>query len=135
MFTRGLGKAYRLSRNDRGRLIERLRAALTDRDEVLFALVFGSFLDAHVFHDLDLAVYVRGLQDVLDSAVYAEKLSAELTKILSLPVDVVVLNHAPMWLRLRALKGVVVVDRDPLLRLALKLAAMDNNLAALRGRR
>jgi len=41
-----------------------------------------------------------------------------------------VLNYAPMWLRLRALKGRVIVDKDPLLRLALKLAAIDNTIAS-----
>lgn len=132
MFTRGLGRAYRLSRDERNRLIERLQGVLKARDEVLFAVVFGSFLTAPAFHDLDLAVYLREPRDILDSAVYAERLSVELTKMLGLPVDVVVLNHAPMWLRLRALKGVVVVDRDPVLRLALKLAAIDNSLAVFR---
>ena len=131
---RGLGRAYRLSRDERGKVIDRLRGILSVRDEILFAVVFGSFLTAPAFHDLDLGVYVKTPQDILDSAVYAEKLSVELTKILGLPVDVAVLNHAPMWLRLRALKGEVVVDRDPMLRLALKLAAIDNNIAAFRER-
>ncbi|KYH36452.1 MAG: DNA polymerase III subunit beta [Candidatus Bathyarchaeota archaeon B24] len=131
---RGLGKVHSLSPSERSQIVERLRRVLKSKDEVVFAVVFGSFLTNPVFHDLDLGVYVKGSPDILDSAVYAEKLSVELTKRLSLPVDVVVLNHAPMWLRLRALKGKVVVDRDPMLRLALKLAAIDNNIAVFRER-
>ena len=103
---RGLGKVHSLSPSERSQIVERLRRVLKSKDEVVFAVVFGSFLTNPVFHDL--------------------------TKRLSLPVDVVVMNHAPMWLRLRALKGKVVVDRDPMLRLALKLAAIDNNIAVFR---
>ena len=78
-----------------------------------------------------MGVYLGGFRgDDIDAAVYAEKLSVELAEQAGVPVDVVVLNYAPMWLRLRALKGRVIVDKDPLLRLALKLAAIDNAIAS-----
>ena len=45
---------------------------------------------------------------------------------IGIPVDVVVINFAPMWLKKRILEGRVLIDRDPILRLSLKLAVMDN---------
>ncbi|MEM4639012.1 MAG: hypothetical protein QW394_08710 [Thermofilaceae archaeon] len=78
-----------------------------------------------------MEVYLGGFRgDDIDAAVYAEKLSVELAEQAGVPVDVVVLNYAPMWLRLRALKGRVIVGKDPLLKLALKLAAIDNAIAS-----
>lgn len=41
-------------------------------------------------------------------------------------LNVAVLNHAPMWLRRRALKGIVIVDREPRSKTSLKLAAIDD---------
>lgn len=116
---------------EREAIIGLLSTILEARGDVVFTVVFGGFLERPVFHDLDLGVYLRDFKgDAIDAAVYAENLSAELTKQVGVPVDVVMLNYAPMWLRLRALKGRVIVDKDPLLRLALKLAAIDNSIAS-----
>ena len=129
MFRRKLGRVYSLSTEEREVIIERLRRVLELRGDIAFAVVFGGFLEKPFFRDVDLGVYLKGFQgDIIDAAVYAEEASAELTREIGIPVDVVVLNYAPMWLRLRALKGKVIVDRDPMLRLALKLAAIDNHI-------
>lgn len=126
-------KARSLPVEEREAVIREISKALEAKEEVIFAVVFGGFLERPVFRDLDVGVYLRSYQgDAIDAAVYAERLSAELTKRTGIPVDVVVLNHAPMWLRFKALKGRVIVDKDPVLRLALWLAAMDNSIASWR---
>jgi len=124
-------KARSMPMEEREAVIKLVSRALEERKEIVFAVVFGGFLERPVFRDLDVGVYLGGFRgDAIDAAVYAEGLSVELTKRAGVPVDVVVLNYAPMWLRLRALKGRVIVDKDPLLRLALKLAAIDNTIAS-----
>jgi len=131
MSRKELGKTYSLPIEEREAIINRLCELLKSKSEVVFAVVFGGFLEKQLFRDLDLGVYIKNFRgDIIDAAVYAEKLSAELTREIGIPVDVVVLNYAPMWLRLRALKGKVIIDKDPILRLALKLAAIDNNIAS-----
>lgn len=38
------------------------------------------------------------------------------------------LNHAPTWIKYGALEGMIIVDMNPVLRVSLKLAAIDNVL-------
>jgi len=127
MLRKKLSRIYSLPMEERNKIIERLRDALKPRNDLIFAVVFGSFLEKRFFHDVDLGLYLKDFDgDEIDAAVYAEKLSVELTRKIRIPVDVVVLNYAPMWLKLRALKGKTIIDKDPTLRLALKLATIDN---------
>ena len=132
MLRKKLSRIYSLPMEERNKIIERLRDALKPRNDLIFAVVFGSFLENQFFRDIDLGVYLKDFNgDEIDAAVYAERLSAELTKKIRIPIDVVVLNYAPMWLKLRALKGKTIIDKDPTLRLALKLATMDNRLNSI----
>ncbi|AET33339.1 DNA polymerase, beta domain protein region [Pyrobaculum ferrireducens] len=64
---------------------------------------------------MDVGIYLRKSLDVLEAYAYAEELSARLSKAVALPVDVVVLNFAPSWLRRRALKGLELFVKDELL--------------------
>ncbi len=124
---RELGRIHRLSQKEREAIIRQLRKSLMARGEIIFALIFGGFLDKPSFHDIDIALYLReNGGDIIEDAIYAERLSKELGKLIDLPIDVVILNHSPMWLRYRALRGIILVDRDPILRLAHKFAAADN---------
>ena len=129
MLRKELGKVYSLPFKEREKVLQVLSKELESRREIVFAVVFGSFLTSKVFHDIDIGIYLYRPCDVLRDYEYAENLSRELEKKVNLPIDVVVLNHTPMWLKYRALKGKVIVDRDPILRLALKLAAIDNMLS------
>jgi len=105
-----------------------LKEILKGKREVILAIVFGGVLRRSVVRDIDLAVYLDSslVGDEIDAAVYSEKLSKELSNRIGIPVDVVVINFAPMWLKKRILEGRVLIDRDPILRLSLKLAVMDN---------
>lgn len=105
-----------------------LRESLEKRVEIVFAIVFGGVIERSFVRDVDLAIYLNSklIGDEVDAAVYSERLSKELSDKLGIPIDVVVLNFAPMWLRRRILRGRVLIDRDQILRLSLKLAVMDN---------
>ena len=86
-------------------------------------------MEERPFRDIDIGVYLahgtRAGGDIVEAALYAEELSVELSRLVGLPVDVVVLNHAPAWLLHRALRGRVILDRDPVLRARLYLMALD----------
>jgi len=117
-----------LSPGEKERLLSSLRELLGKRDEVLFAVVFGGFLEDRPFRDVDVGVYLaygRAAEDIVEAALYAEELGVELSEALGLPVDVVVLNHVPAKLLLRALRGRVLVDKDPIKRARLYLMALD----------
>jgi predicted nucleotidyltransferase len=113
-------------------LIKVLREKLEAREEIVFATVFGSFLECSGFHDVDIGIHVdrEVIKDVIDASLYSEELSKDLVGKIGVPVDIVILNFAPMWLIRRALNGILLVDRDPVLRAALRLTAIDNAYVA-----
>jgi hypothetical protein len=97
---------------ERDHLIARLKELLHGRTEVLLALLHGSFLTGGEFRDVDLALYLgpeirgetfRGYE--LEEGV---RWSAEV----GFPIDVRVLNDAPLTFRYHALKGTVLLARD-----------------------
>jgi len=113
-------------------LIKVFREKLEAREEIVFATVFGSFLEGGGFHDVDIGIHVdrKTIKDIIDASLYSEELSEELAGKIGVPVDIVILNFAPMWLVRRALNGILLVDRDPVLRAALRLTAIDNAYVA-----
>lgn len=82
--------------------------------EVVLAFLFGSFLDEPWFRDVDFGVVVDPSR-VPPEAEFdlAARLAADLELRLHLPVDVVILNRAPVALRHRAVQGQVLVNKDP----------------------
>lgn len=89
--------------------------------------MFGSFARHRPFRDLDVAVFLDPEPaDPLDEALH---LGAFLERATGLPVDVVVLNGAPLGIALAAVQGRLVWCRDPAARRAflerVSLWAMD----------
>jgi predicted nucleotidyltransferase len=120
-------KWFELGPEEREEAAKKLTEALRREERVALAFLFGSFLEG-VFRDVDVAVYLSGEVDLLDAAAYAEELSSRLTTLVGLPVDVVVLNFAPTWLRRRAFSGRELVVKDELLYAALWANALDEEL-------
>ncbi|NJF25676.1 nucleotidyltransferase domain-containing protein [Thermococcus sp. Bubb.Bath] len=89
---------------------ERLRRVLERHPEVVFAYLHGSFLVTDHFRDVDVAVYVNGVENYTE---YELSLAVELERETGAEVDVRVLNDAPPAFRYRAVKGEPLIDRDP----------------------
>jgi len=85
---------FRLSPREKEELVEKLRGELGKHGEVMLAVVFGSFLKDYPFRDIDIAVYIVGVEDSLN---YKLRLEEELEEVIGYPIDVVVLNEAPPW--------------------------------------
>ena len=82
----------------RADLRRRLRAGLELHQEIVFAYLYGSFLDEDLpYHDVDVAVYLDPIwasgHDLFE---HEMTLSVALTLALHVPVDVHVLNEAPL---------------------------------------
>ncbi|MCU7787738.1 nucleotidyltransferase domain-containing protein [Pyrobaculum sp. 3827-6] len=116
---------FELSGEERRRVVETLRRELEGDAGIAFAFVFGSFVEGGPFRDVDVGIYLRRSLDVLEAYAYAEELSARLSRAVALPVDVVVLNFAPTWLRRRALRGLELFVKDELLWAAVWASAVD----------
>ncbi len=70
-------------------------------------------MENSVFRDIDVAVYVYPLNDLLD---YKFELERELTNKLNYPVDITILNDAPPWFALTVFQnGIPLIERYSLL--------------------
>jgi len=106
------GSPRSLASAEKARIIEKIRDALAPHMEVNFALLHGSFLTDRPFRDIDLAVYVIPAFEGLRRGQYEIDLSTDLAELVRFPVDVRVLNDAPLAFRYHALTGTVLLIRD-----------------------
>ena len=90
--------------------VERLSEMLTEEREVVFAYLYGSFMESGA-RDIDIAIYVdEGLVD--DALRYQLRLSTKIEMAVRFPVDVLILNHAPMRLQYQAIRGRLLICKD-----------------------
>ncbi len=104
-------RLYALDEAARARIEKQLIAELAAIPEVAFAYLYGSFIGSEPFHDVDVGVYLNGPdphQDMPFSVVLAQRLS----KRLQLPVDVRILNGAPVSFLHHVLRGRLLVSHD-----------------------
>lgn len=92
-------------------LVCRLRAELEKEAAVVFAYLYGSLLDSETVHDVDVGLYLREPIAGGSSSV-ASELSSRFTAMAGLPVDVRVLNGAPLSFLYHVLRGRLLVCHD-----------------------
>ena len=103
---------YRLDQDERGRITDELTAELAAQPEVAFAYLYGSFAEGEAFHDVDVGAYLRPPAPeapTLRALDMAQRLSARVR----LPVDVRILNAAPVTFLYHVLRGRLLINRDP----------------------
>lgn len=89
-----------------------LQRELSQRKEILFAYLHGSFLLPVPCGDVDIAVYVdESALNKIRVWEYEADLSAGLEPQVGMPVDVLVLNRAPVALRYHATRGEMLVSK------------------------
>ncbi len=94
--------------------LKKLKESLFKKGEIVFAYVHGSFAEGLPFRDIDVAVYVDEKavtsQDAID---YGLEISAitEMETGLS-PIDIKVINYAPVGFRYYATRGIVLFSKD-----------------------
>lgn len=109
-------KIYAIKRNQKDEVQRKITHVLNKREEVEFAYLHGSFLEGE-FHDIDIALYLRKRMDEKEVLKYELSLEREVENIVNLPVDVRVLNHAPLSFRFNVIKnGLLLLSRDEELR-------------------
>jgi uncharacterized protein len=87
--------------------------ALAGREEVLFAILYGSAVTEARYRDFDVAVFVR--RDVVPRDAefdFVFALADELEQVVPLPVDVRVVNDAPLPFRFNVSRGAPLFIRD-----------------------
>jgi hypothetical protein len=100
-----------MNREERDRIQQGLAAELASDRRVAFAYLYGSFVESEPFHDIDVGVYLENVQaDRLTAA--ALDLAQRLSDSARIPVDVRVLNVAPVSFLYHVLRGQFVFCRD-----------------------
>jgi predicted nucleotidyltransferase len=86
---------------------------MAGRPEVRFAYLYGSILERATIGDVDVAVSVQPDSLPTDITAYELTLESMLERGLDLPVDVRVLEDAPLSFRYAVSRGDAVYVRDP----------------------
>jgi predicted nucleotidyltransferase len=93
-------------------LLDQISAFLSSRDDILFAYVHGSFVLGEKFADIDIGIFMRepARLNPLDTELELETALQSLTRF---PVDLRVLNFAPLSFVYNVVKeSIVVVDKE-----------------------
>ena len=102
---------------DTSTIIERASEYFNQRNDVLFAYLFGSYAGngATSLSDIDIAVYL--VNEVYDST-KKMNLVHSLSMVLNEDgLDLVILNQAPVTLTINVLKKhIMIIDKNPLIR-------------------
>lgn len=101
---------------DKKELVEKIKTFLEARKEILFAYLFGSFLEEDYFRDIDIGIYVHELEPVTRDKFYDIELSTEIESITKFPVDIIVLNRESSSMVFNASKGELLKNTDDELR-------------------
>ncbi|BCB96217.1 nucleotidyltransferase [Dissulfurispira thermophila] len=99
---------------NKGEIIRILREFLEKRQEIIFAYIYGSFAEGLSFRDIDVAVFVDEKavtkEDALDYGLEISAITEVETGIS--PLDIRVINYAPVGLKYFATKGILLFSKD-----------------------
>ncbi len=100
-----------LSKKEKRRIEAQLISILKKRSEIVFAYLFGSFIDSFPFRDIDLGVYLKNIskRKVFD---YQLKLGIDIESKIKIPVDVKIINFAPLYFQYQILQGKLLFTKD-----------------------
>ncbi len=95
-------KYHKISSREKEDILHRIECFLKNYPDVIFAYVHGSFISGERFRDIDVAIYLKTnptklLELELD-------MEAKIYNLISYPVDVRILNRAPLSFRYNVIK-------------------------------
>lgn len=97
-------------------LIEKAAAVLQPKEYILFAYIFGSFIAETSVNDIDIGLFIHG-ENPKSLLTLEFELELELENTIGFPVDIRIINNAPVSFIYNVLKsGVVIVDKNISLR-------------------
>ena len=100
-------------REERRRITETVKEVLRQDRNIVFAFLYGSFIDSAAFRDIDVGVFVRNVA----ASSFVDRqltLSRQIEDALPMPlcVDVKVINRAPLPFRFNVIRGELLLCRD-----------------------
>ena len=108
--------SYTLSRSEKEKVIQIISSHFFQQyDEILAVYIFGSFISERHFSDIDIGIInAMDLSKPLD---FELKLENRLEKLIKYPIDVRILNRAPISFIQNVFRaGRVIIDKNPNMR-------------------
>lgn len=96
---------------DKQLIREEIKRFLLSREEITFAYLHGSFYEGIPFHDIDIGVFVQDIPKEM-AAKHGLELSGILENHLKIPIDIRVINFAPIPFLFYVVRGDLVLSRD-----------------------
>jgi hypothetical protein len=105
-------KYYTANAVRKDQIMSAIAEILVQTEGIDFSYIFGSFIDDDIpFHDIDLGVYFIG-NNRLQMSEGANNLATILSRKTGYPVDVRVLNNAPVSFVYNVLKGKLIYEKN-----------------------
>ncbi|MCK4824390.1 hypothetical protein KA005_52040 [bacterium] len=108
--------SYTLSRSEKEKVIQIISYQLFQQyDEILTVYIFGSFISERSFSDIDIGIITA--MDLSKPLDFELKLENRLEKLIKYPVDVRILNRAPISFSQNVFRaGRLIIDKNPNMR-------------------
>jgi len=106
-------RAYKFSEEQKTQILSVIREVLAREDEIIFAMVYGSFVEDLPFRDIDLGIYVKNL-NTTSYFDYEFDISQKVQLALesNIPIDVRIVNLAPLPFKFRVITGMLLFTQD-----------------------
>ena len=107
---------HSLKKSEKEKIIQKIISCLFEQhDEILTVYIFGSFISARYFSDIDIGIIAA--MDLSRPLEFELELENRLEKVIKYPVDVRILNQAPLSFAQNVFRsGRVIIDKNPNLR-------------------
>lgn len=103
-----------VTEKDRQEIIHKLKEFVDARKEIIFTYIYGSFAEGLPFADIDVSIYIdENVVPENDALDYGLRISgeAEIETHIT-PLDVKVINYAPVGFKFYATKGMLLFSRN-----------------------
>jgi len=111
------GRINNILQEEKERIREVLGRLLEEEGRIIFAYLHGSFAEGRSFRDIDIAVYVEESEVPREGVIDFEIMtSMKLETNVKLPVDIKVINYAPLGFQYYSTTGSLLMCRDDDLR-------------------
>ena len=114
-------RLHHLSATQKGEILRAFAELLSDEADIAFAFLYGSLTEREDIHDIDVGIYLLPIVDATNDtwtreAKLADVFEARVRELagVTIPVDVRVMNNAPVPAQFRVLTGerIQLADRD-----------------------
>jgi predicted nucleotidyltransferase len=103
------------SLKEKNRIKNQIKVILQRHPGILFAYIFGSFVEEISYRDIDLGIFVDGVEQ-REALNYKLNLEAALRSVVGEEIDVCLLNFAPITFSFHVVRGDLLLEQDEGLR-------------------